>query len=68
MYLILRIAVIGADCVAGLVEAGQALILVRNHMAALLRSCNHLDGRFLDVLHHDGLAALSGSQQSCLID
>ena len=68
MHLVLRLAVVGGDSVARLVEAGQALILIRHDVALLLRAGNHLDGRLLDVHHGDGLAAASGSQQGRLVD
>ena len=68
VHLVLRLAVVGGDGVARLVEAGQALILIRHDVALLLRAGNHLDGRLLDVHHGDGLAAASGSQQGRLVD
>ena len=67
MYLILVVAVIGADCVTCLVESGKALFLGRHLMGLLLRSGNDLDGRLLDLLHGDGFLVFPGCQQARLI-
>ena len=68
MHRVMGGAEIAGDGVAGLVIGGQALFLVSDDAALLLRAGHHLDGGFLDLRLGDGLFALAGSQQGGLVD
>ena len=67
MHLILLRAVIGDDGMTRLVISGEATLLIGDDMAALFGTDGDLEGRFLNVLHGDGLAVLARCQQRCLI-
>ena len=68
VYRILGRTIVGAYRVTGFVESGEAFVLGRHHMGFLLRTSHHLDGRLLDILHHQRLASPLNRQQRGLVE
>ena len=67
MYLILRLAEVGRDSVAGFVISCELLLLRSYDLGLLLRTCNHLDSSFLDVRLGYRAAVSTRSKQSRLV-
>ena len=64
---VLGLAVVGRDGVAALVIGGEPLFLLGDDLGLLFGAGNDLDGRLLDVLLDDGLAALAGGEEGGLV-